>query len=198
MPSVSGIPRNDAAEIARENGVKNASEIIVTENIFNPGLVGGFVGALVGGVISLLITPVGWIALISAGVVATVAAASSGVDRKDGIKKIFEKLKPGLDTSLHEKRKEIADSLIGDSITPFRAAYVNYLEGAVRHIDEVFKERCEVAQQDFQRSNEERILIAKCAKEQRTQKIMPARARLAEFCATVEPECCNRPLLLNF
>jgi hypothetical protein len=198
MPSVSGIPKNDAAEIARENGVRNASEIIVTENIFNPGLVGGLVGALVGGVLSLLITPVGWIALVSAAVVATVAASSSGLDRKNGIKKIFDKLKPGLDTSLHEKRKEIAESLIGDSITPFRVVYVNYLEGAIRHIDEVFKERCEVAQQDFQHSNEERILIAQCAKEQRIQKIVPARARLAEFCATVEPECSNLPLLLNF
>jgi hypothetical protein len=73
-------------------------------------------------------------------------------------------------------------------VRPFRLCYLNYMEEAMRHVQQEFNNRVTQTHETFRRSNADRVRIATEACLLREEKIAPARLRIRAFEATVRQE----------
>ena len=134
----------------------------------------------------VLLTPLGWIAMIVGAILAVFAGWASGTNEDEAIRKIASELKPKMNQFLLDQKSSLKEACMGKMIAPFRLAYQAYIVGSLSEIGRVFASRKCEAEAMFQTSNEERARVAAVAHALRTEKIEPVRKSIDAFKIQVE------------
>ncbi len=192
LPEVQGVLARDEARLPDTIRDCVSAELLKQGlTNFNPSAVLTSVVLAITVIILLAMNPVGWWGLVL-GLIGAVVAGGAGVGVQGWHQshindKITAQLRHSLNAHLVAKRSEIVDQLTG-MVRPFRLCYLNYMEEAMRHVQQEFNNRVTQTHETFRRSNADRVRIATEACLLREEKIAPARLRIRAFEATVRQE----------